>query len=68
MGNFDLVIAGSGFEEFSSDVNIMYLSDLCGNQAAEEAMWEKIRYRRRKLLRNISRWNSCCMKFMCRQG
>ena len=41
MGNFDLVIAGSGFEEFSSDVNIMYLSDLCGNQAAEEAMWEK---------------------------
>ena len=30
MGNFDLVIAGSGFEEFSSDVNIMYLSDLCG--------------------------------------
>ena len=60
MGNFDLVIAGSGFEEFSSDVNIMYLSDLCGNQAAEEA--------RRKLLRNISRWNSCCMKFMCRQG
>ena len=31
MGNFDLVIAGSGFEEFSSDVNIMYLSDLCGN-------------------------------------
>ena len=35
MGNFDLVIAGSGFEEFSSDVNIMYLSDLCGNQAAE---------------------------------
>jgi len=39
--NFDLVIAGSGFEEFSSDVNIMYLSDLCGNQAAEEAMWEK---------------------------
>ena len=41
MGNFDLVIAGSGFEQFSSDVNIMYLSDLCGNQAAEEAMWEK---------------------------
>ena len=37
MGNFDLVIAGSGFERFSSDVN-------------------------------ISRWNSCCMRFMCRQG
>ena len=69
MGNFDLVIAGSGFEQFSSDVNIMYLSDLCGNQAAEgENVGKKIPYRRRKLLRNISRWNSCCMKFMCRQG
>ena len=69
MGNFDLVIAGSGFEEFSSDVNIMYLSDLCGNQAAEEAMWEKRYDTAEENCYEISADGTVlCMKFMCRQG
>ena len=50
MGSFDLVIVGSGFEQFSSDVNMMYLSDLCGNQAAEEAMWEKDTIPKKKIV------------------
>ena len=35
MRTFDLVLAGSGFEELSSETNTLYLSDVCGTQTAE---------------------------------